>query len=526
MFEPKADKVTRKLERTQKEEKARKKSRIIKIAVITVLLLTTATAIILNSGFIRRTVPVVTVDGIGFNTAEFEFFFNSEYMEYANFMSQFQGMGGMLPEQGIPLSRQIYDIDQETGEETTWADYFVEGTINRLINLVSIYKVARENGFELSEEDRETIEQEFSMMSMQSMFSGFPSVDSYLKQVFGAGMNEKVFFEVQEFMTIASAYSMHVRDSFEYSANELAEHYAENANTLDVINYRQFMVTIEYLDYDDFASDEEFNQATEAALEEARFRAAEIIEGINSEPEFIEAAGEYMEYYSDPESTLRMTQAGRLDVSTSDWLLDETRSYGDTGLFDTDQGTNIVLFVSRDDNNYRTVGMRQILILREQIDPMEFPGGDFDPDYLQALETAERETTERAEEIYMQFVASGETEAAFNELMLEFSDDTTPDGTYSDITKYSYQSEYFSTMKVVPEIEEWLFYEGRVVGDTELIHTSDFGYHLLYFNGLGEPFFELIADDRMRTDDHTAWLDSLIHGEAVKHFAMRLLVQM
>jgi len=526
MFEPKSNKATRKIERTQKEEKARRKSKIIKIVVISVLLVTTATALILNSGFIRRTVPVVTIDGVSFNTAEFEYFFNSEYIEYANFMSQFQGMSGMMPEQGIPLSRQIYDIDPETGEETTWAEFFVTGAINKLTNLVSVYKAAKAYGFELSDEHLDAIEEELSMMSIQSMFSGYPSVDSYLKQVFGSGMNERVFREVKEFTTTASAYRTHVRDSFEYSNDTLAAYYAENTDILDIITYRQFMVNIEYLDQEDYASEAEFIEATEAAQEEARSEAAEIINGIQSEQEFIEAAGEYMEFYYDPDSTLRTSQAGRLDVTTSDWLLDEARNYGDTGLFDTDQGTNILLFVSRDDNSYRTVGMRQILIMREQIDPMEFPEGEFDPGYLQALEVAEREATERAEMMHMQFIALGETESAFNELMLEYTDDTTVDGAYFNISKYPYQSEYFSSMKVVPEIEDWLFYEGRVVGDTELIYTSAFGYHLLYFTGLEEPFFELIADDRMRTRDHTAWLDDLTLGEPVRHFALRLLVQM
>ena len=526
MFGPKSDKATRKLERTQKEDKAKRKSRIIKIVAIIVLLLTATTAIILNSNFIRRTVPVLTIDGVNFSTAEFEFFFNSEYMEYANFMSQFQGMGGMMPEQGIPLSRQIYDVDPDTGEETSWAEFFVTGTINRLTNLVSMYNIARANGFELSEEHREVIEDELSMLSMQAMFSGFPTVDSYMQQAFGTGMNEKVYREIQEFMTIASAYSTFIRDSFEYSNDVLAAYYNENADTLDILTYRQFMVYVEYPDETDFASEEELNAAILEATEEARIYAATLSEGIQGEPSFIEAASEYMPFYSDPDSTLRTSQGGRLDATVSNWLLDGSRQYGDVELIDTEQGTYILLFVSRDDNSYRTVGMRQILLLREDIDPMEFPEGEFDPNYIAALEIADREVSERAVTVQQLFITSGETEASFNELMMDFSDDTTPDGAYSDITKYPYQSEFFSTMKVVPEIEEWLFDESRVVGDTEMIYTSAFGYHLVQFSGFGEPFFELIADDRMRTSDHGEWLDGLTLGEPVRHFALRLLVQM
>jgi len=168
--------------------------------------------------------------------------------------------------------------------------------------------------------------------------------------------------------------------------------------------------------------------------------------------------------------------------------------------------------------------MRQILISREQIDPAEFPEGEEDPGYIEVLEKAEAEARERAELVNSLFIAAGETENALLDLMEEHSDDTTTGGEYLNISKYSYQSTHFNSMKVVPEIEEWLFDESRVIGDSELIHTADFGYHLIYFLGSGESFFELIADDRMRTRDHNEWLDGLTPGVPVRHTAF-ILVQ-
>jgi len=469
---------------------------------------------------------VLTIDGISFNTTEFEFFYNSEIMEYTNFMSQFQGMGGMLPEENISLTKQVYSTDPETGEDVTWAEMFISGTTERLISLVKVYNVAIENGFELSDYDKEAIEEELSMMSFQAMMRGFPTIESFLKQIYGNSINEAIYLQMQEFAAIASAYSVHVRDSFEYSDATIAEYYADNVNDLDVISYRQFLISVERPDENDFASDAEFDAALLDAAEDARSKATEIAENINSEPDFIESAGEYNEFYSDPYSTLRMTQGSRLDVSARDWLLDASRKYGDTTTIDTDQGTNIIMFVNRDDNDYRTVGMMQILILREKIDPMDFPEGEFDPGYILAVEQAEREATDTAMELHAKFKAAGETLEAFNELMLEYTDDITEDGAYSNIARFSYQSDYFYSMKVVPEIEDWLFDEGRVVGDFELIHSNEHGYHLLYFTGLGDTFFELIADDKMRTHDHTTWLDSLPLGVPVKYFAFRILVQL
>jgi len=129
----------------------------------------------------------------------------------------------------------------------------------------------------------------------------------------------------------------------------------------------------------------------------------------------------------------------------ADWLLDETRQYGDVTTIETDLGIDILLFVSRDDNNYHTVGMRQILILREQIDPEDFPLHETDQMYIQALEEAANEAHERAELVNSLFLAAGATEDALINLMDEHSDDTTPGGYYSNISKFPYQSSHLNT---------------------------------------------------------------------------------
>jgi len=218
-----------------------------------------------------------------------------------------------------------------------------------------------------------------------------------------------------------------------------------------------------------------------------------------------------------------MQQGERLSNDTGDWLLDASRSSGDITIIDSEYGSSIVFFVSRENNRYNTVGMRQILILRPEVIPEEFPLGDLDPDFMAALEHAEMELHESAEIIYSLFLAGGATEDALIDLMQEHSDDTTPGGEYSNISKYPYQSSFISAMKVVPEIEEWLFDESRVVGDHGLIYTEAYGYHLLYFTGPGKPFFELMADDRMRTRDHNEWYENLTRGEPVKHAAFILV---
>jgi hypothetical protein len=510
MFDTKADKASKKLARTQKEDKARRKKRIITISVITVLLVFSTLAIISNSNFIRRTLPVLEIDGVTFTTAEFEYFFNSEYMEYANFMSQF---GGTMPDSNRPLSGQVYDLS--TGE--TWAELITDMALNKLTHLVTLYNAAGEAGFALSDEQISQIEEELEMVEFQAMINGFPSTDSFLQQMFGSSMNRRTYREILTFVTTAGAFNEFIRESFSYTSGDLASFYAENANDLDIFFYRQFTVFAEYPDDED---EEDYDEMWLEAANNAHFLAIAIAEGIENEEDFLEAAAMYNdEFYWDPNSTLRMTQGERLDFEVETWLIDEGRFHGDVTVIETEQGSDVVMFIYRDDNSYYTAGMRQILISREDINPEDFPLGEEDPDFYEALEQAEINLHQRAEHIEALFIDAGATEAALLDLMEEHSDDTTEGGLYLDIARFPYQSAYTWIMKVVPEIEEWLFDENRAVGDTELIYTHDFGYHLIYFPGFGTPFFELIADDRMRTRDHTKWLDDLTPGEPQKRTA-------
>jgi len=520
MFDTKADKAGRKLEKTQKENKERRKSRVFAITVITVLVLVSAVAIVINSSFIRRTLPVYTIDGVNFSTTEFEFFYHTELMEYNNMMSQFQGLGIDMPDPGRLLSRQVRN--EETGE--TWADSITEMALYRMTGLVSLYNAARAAGFELSEEQNEEINTEVSMVALQAMMSGFPTADSLLQQMFGNSINENTYRSILEFTAIASAYNEFVRESFSYSAQDLAGYYAENKEDLDVFAYRLIYINPDELNIEDFETDEAYAEAMDTAIADAHERAANIITGgISSAEDFIATARE--EYGRDDDwiADIQLRMGENLDETFRDWLMDESRIEGDIASFDNDTGSTIIYFDSRNDNSYLTTGMRQILITREFVDPEEFPLWEEDPGYIEALDRAEAEAQERAETVYNLFNQAGRTEDALIELMAEHSDDNTEGGEYTDISKFSYQSAHFQAMKVVPEIEEWLFDESRAVGDSELIYTRDFGYHLVYFTGSGAPFFELIADDRMRTRDHDEWIDGLPEGEPVRHAAFILV---
>ena len=518
MFDSKTDKAGRKLALSKKQEKENKKRRIITITILSAFVLISVIAILVNSSFIRRTVPVITIDGIGFSAAEFEYFYNNELSEYMSFISQFQGMGLPEPDPVRPLTGQI---NPNTGE--SWAAYFTDMALSSMTEITTLYNLAIADGFILSQEQLDEIDEDLAMIEMQAMFNQFPSVDSLLQRMFGSAMNERTYRSLMKMTLTARYYSESIRDSFEFSTGELAVYYNEHRDELDAINYREFLVHVEFpVDYmpDD---EEDFENLLIHASLEANQRANYIAGEIHNEEDFIDAAGSYDESYSSPEATLHRFQGSRLDASKSEWLLDDSRTHGDKTVVDSDQGSSVIFFVSRDSNNYRTVSMRQLLLLRQTINPDDFPEGLNDPEYISAFENAENELHSRAQEVYERFNSAGRTEQALLNLMDEYSDDTTEGGYYSDIAKLTFQGVDFQAMRVVPELEDWLFDTGRTVGDSELIYTADFGYHLAYFMGEGDIFFEMISLDRLRSAAHSEWIDGLHRATPVRHAAFILV---
>ena len=508
--------------RDQQERKEQKKVRLIAIVVVIVMVILFLAAFTINSKFIRRVVTVLTIDGVNFTAAEFDYYYNNAVFEYSSMISEQLGEDyarEYLPTGDRPHSSQIYD--EETGE--TWAIFFGKIAIERLSELVSYHKDAERNGYVMTEETRQSVDDEINTLRM---YAGDRSFDTFLQEYYGSAINEKLFRKIAEYIDMAAAYAEHVHDSFTYATPDLKAYYAENKDSLDIFSYRYYVMYPETLDEADFDSTEEYENAQEAALADTFALALEIAEGIDSEEAFIEAAREYNEdMYEDDDSTLRNNQGEALGDIYGPWLRDSQREYGDAYGFEMTSGAYVVFYISREDNSYSMVEMRQLLFLREETDEQDFYEYDeLDPEdyyfdeeaYDQAVEMRDSIARGRAQDAYEAFLAGGATEEMLLGMIGDYSDDTTEGGFYDKISKYQYQN------KLVPEIEEWLFEPGRQVGDYELIYTEAFGYHLIYFMGYGQQLCDHIADGRMRENDYNAWKENLPPPVSDEHWGMLL----
>jgi len=418
----------------------------------------------------------------------------------------------LLPQPGIPLTQQIQN--HETGR--SWHDFIDEMVVQQMGEIVILNNAAARVGHVMSAGTREDMELEIESMRMFS--ASHRSFDAYLQAMFGRSMNERTLYRLLDLIFTAGDFREYMQGTFSYSAEELNAFYEENRDALDNFTYRTFPVMADLPDFFEFDTPEAYEAARDEAFAVARNRAAGLVAAMNSQEDVIAAARDTdEELFLAPASTLNTWPGEFLTgLDYGGWLLDPARRYGDVTTVDFDNGTHVVFFVNRDDNNYNMVHMRQILIMRENVRIDGFDSED-DPLFQELIAQVERDASARAHEVFDLFVAGGRTEELLLELMDEHSDDPAPGGLYENISRVVTQN------KLVAEIEDWLFAPDRQAGDSELIRTEDFGYHLVFVTGFGENYRDFVSETRARQRDMNDWLRTLgiymVDGQ-VEHVAI------
>jgi hypothetical protein len=492
----------------------RKKTKRITIIVAAALLVLFLGALFINSNYIRRNFTAITVGDTKFSAVDFNFYYYTAFFEYQNALySNMPDMASsMLPQSTKPHKSQIYD--EETGQ--TWADFFSETAIASMKEKMLIYDESVRNGFTLPEDKRLAMEDELESLRASSTLYGSASLDAYLSSNYGTGMNEKIFTRLLEIAYVTDAYGAHVRDSFEYTPERLDEYYDSKKDVLDTFTYRYFLVSHDVPNKNDFDTDEEYEQARQDAVDILGAEASEILAGIKSEEDFIEAARTYdPEAYAADDSTKRVYMGELLGSVYGPWLRDASRTYGECTTAESSNGHYLVYFIDRSPNEYLTVDMRQIQIDLEPVDETQYENDENDDAYLAALAQAEDDARAKAESLYNEWIDSGATEDGLIERIAGNSADTAEDGLHENVYKLEFTG----------ALNDWLFDPERKPGDHEIIREGDI-YHIVYFKGLTDTtYHDYLADERLRDEDYTAWQDGLGEPAVKRHWALRFAVQ-
>lgn len=446
-----------------KAEKERRQTTIRYSIVAAVLVVVFAFVFIYNSALPAKLSTGVTIDGEKYSVAELNYYYSSTYMNFYNNYYTYLSYG-LFFDTSLSLSTQEYS------EGVTWRDYFIDSAIDSMTEIQILNNAAAAAGYVLPEEYQTQYEETLESIRTNWKDLGYSSLKQYLSMNYGKGVTMQIVEEQLYRTYVASAYSQEVFDGYEYTAAELAAYHTEHADETDVIDYTYYAV----YDGDEIDAD---------ALVSA-------IDG-TSEEEFVS----YMEENYEGAVPTTLSYAGSdLNELYAEWLLDASRAEGDAAAFTDEDGdvTYVVMFLSRDDGDYKMTSFRHILINAADEDG----DGVYSEEEIAAAEA-------KAEDIYAEWKSGGATEDSFAELANTYSEDggsNTTGGLYENVYKG----------QMVSAIDEWLFDEERAEGDTTIV-TNDGSYtgaHVVYFVGHSDLTYAAYeADQALRNEAYSTWIE-------------------
>lgn len=376
------------------------------------------------------------------------------------------------------LADQVYDA--ESGQ--SWADVLLDQALTQAAQTYAIYDEAIANGYTMPDADAEAIDTTISALEYSATMNGLANSSAYLAAVYGNGCNVDNFREYITVDTIVNGYRQQINDGFTYTADDLDAEYNADPAKYDTFTYRQFLVTDTLFQTDDNAlSEEELTEKKEALASEMAAAS------YGDEQAFIDMAYEnaldtVKESYEDPDYTLRSYTGSGLLESQLEWLSDASRQEGDTTYINADGTYYVLYFVARGTNDFNLPNIRDI----------PFSATDTND------ETAMEEARTNAENALAEYENGEQTADSFAALVQKYTNSDTADGLTENVQPGTGSDEY----------NTWCFDSARQTGDVAVVQTST-GYSVLYFDGYGDTYRNVLVETALRSNDYSAWYSSV-----------------
>ena len=143
---------------------------------------------------------------------EYQFFFKNEISNFQNEYNSYLSIFGV--DFNKDLNTQTY-LDGST----TWAEYFNNAAQNALIENTLLYNEAMAKGYELSSDEKTSINNEIDSLGKAVSQLGY-GVDFYLEAVFGKGITSDVYKEIISKNTISNKYLNDLLATYEYTSDD------------------------------------------------------------------------------------------------------------------------------------------------------------------------------------------------------------------------------------------------------------------------------------------------------------------
>ena len=482
----------------QQKAKSRLRWTLGTIAVIVVV----AVVLILNSSLMYR-INAFSVGSKNYSTADVSYRYATQYFNFTNQYGSYASVFGLDTSNGIHgLKKQACPMLEEGG---TWKDYFLNAAKEEMIHSTILSQYAAENGITLDDDDRAQIDGSFEGIEEQATSLGYISADNMLAANYGDGVNQKVVRKAYEESLLASKASEALTKSFTYTPEELEAKYQSYEGAQDYYDYAYAYISAERVESTNDAG-ETTSDVTPETLAAAEEKAKAIAEAYNKPAETAPADDKAAEAAPAEEldpterliaaaatqdvSAMGQTHVSGSTIPVTEWMRSAERKTGDITVEPDEAGCYVVVFLSRDDNHYKTANVRHILIRAE---------ADENGVYTDEAKAAAKA---RAEEILAEYESGDKTEERFAALAEQYSEDTgsnTNGGLYENVAKG----------QMVEEFDAFCFGDHKS-GDTAIVYGesgSYAGYHVMYYVGEGMLYSDYIADTELRNEAATAWVE-------------------
>ena len=515
--------LTEKQKKEQVEAKKLKAATISFIAIMLVIALTAAAVLTVrgvnNSGIIDRKTIAAVSGNHELNSVMVNYYFADHIQnliqqwknDYGDSYSAYISMMGL--DLNAPLNTQKSSVDPDK----TWAEYFLDGALDKARTDLALYDKAMAEGFALSEDQQKALDSNEQMLQIYAMYGGFQNPKQYLRAIYGYGADVASYNEYSKISTIASAYYSAYSDSLTYNDAAIREYEKDKFDNYSSFSYAIYNVNVSsYLTGG--TKDAEGNTTySDDEKTAAQKKAEEIANGLKEAGnlEALDAAISALDINAEKEDKVYSTKNDLVKYTDlpeefRKWMADAARVSGDITVIPNESTTTdadgketkivngyyVLCFMERNNNTRPLANVRHLLV--------QFEGGTTDSKGNKTYSDAEKAKAKEEAEKYLQEWKDGAaTEDSFIELVKKNSDDGSKDtgGLFEDLHPESPYVESFLT---------WSLDTARKAGDTGVI-ISDYGYHVMYYSSDDElTYRDYMIREELRANDVEKWYNGII----------------
>lgn len=455
---------------------------------------------VINSGIIERNQVAMKSENYEVSSAMMNYYFNTLYQNYS----------GTYSSLGLDTSKPL--TEQKYTEDQTWHDFFMNLAKSNVRQLLVLAEAAKAEGFTLESDESHDHSADETLDAIKTVAATYGvTLDYYLENVYGKGVNEKVFRECYELSEIASHYSEHMTEGYKFESADWDKYYKENKDTFNKVDYLSFTFKVEATKVDKNATDDE--KAAADALDKAEAKRLEGLAGELAAVKDAEAFKTYVESYlrtdlykDKTEEELKKEKVdidekvedclteGATNSTTTDlnkWLFDEkTVAYATYQEKSKDGLSFTVAMILPNENS----DLEDDCLYR---DTYKLKDIRYIPFLNSSYKNSAKDAKDAAEDVFNKY-KDKPTEDKFAALAA-----SSEDGGYGDGTYEGGLVEGVDKGAIGDEVDAWLFDSARKAGDCELIEVDGKGTYLVYYVGENDVKWQYLANNYLVDDSYT-----------------------